>query len=322
MRYFSAGRLALPALMLSVVFVSGCMSTMGPRMPRELSAPSAASYSKDQFNKDVETYRGLVTGEHPDLSKALALRNQIAYRVMADIESSYGSFEMKLTTQRAGFETGSDTVQLGITAATAVIGVGDVKDILAASLLGFQGTRLSVDKNFFREKTTESIISQMRASRKTKQAELIKSLANRSVADYPWDAVWIDLIDFYYAGTVPSALVEIASGTGTKADAATTTLKNAVAELTPATPAQAKQSISNRATYEKLKSAANGTDAAKSASALQSFRQILTAAGYAPKADDGAKELLDLFHKAIDDATIDNDKLVTLSAAVAAANIN
>ena len=322
MRNFSAGRLALPALMLSVVFVSGCMSTMGPRMPRELSAPSAASYSKDQFNKDVETYRGLVTGEHPDLSKALALRNQIAYHVMADIESSYGSFEMRLTTQRAGFETGSDTVQLGLTAASTVIGAGDVKDILGASLLGFQGARLSVDKNFFREKTTESIISQMRASRKTKQAQLITSLATRDVSNYPWDAVWIDLIDFYYAGTVPSALVEIASGTGTKADAAATTLKNAVAELTPATPAQAKQSISNRSAYEKLKSAANGTDAAKSASAIQSLRQILTAAGYAPKADDGAKELLDLFRKAIDEATTDDDKLVTLSAAVAAANIN
>jgi hypothetical protein len=285
-------------------------------MPRELSAPSAASYSKDQFNKDVETYRGLVTGEHPDLSKALALRNQIAYRVMADIESSYGSFEMKLTTQRAGFETGSDTVQLGITAATAVIGVGDVKDILAASLLGFQGTRLSVDKNFFREKTTESIISQMRASRKTKQAELIKSLANRSVADYPWDAVWIDLIDFYYAGTVPSALVEIASGTGTKADAATTTLKNAVAELTSRTPAQAKNAIDIRSAYDKLSAAA--ADPAKSMGALASLNRILTAIGNPPADKAPAADLLALLKAAMIEAKSDDNKLAKLTDAIAA----
>jgi hypothetical protein len=296
------------------------MSTMGPKLPKVMGAPSISSYSQADFKSDIALYRAAVAV--PDLPKAQTLRNQIAYHVMADIESSYSKFEMRLTTNRAAQVTLSDATVLGMTAATGLVGATDVKDILAATSSAFQGSWQSYDKNFFREKTTESLVSQMRATRKTLQAQLITSLGTRDVSSYPWDAVWIDLIDFYYAGTVPSALVEIASGTGTKADAATTTLKNAVAAMTPATPVQAKQSISNRTAYEKLKSAANGADAAKSASAIQSLRQILTAAGYAPKADDGAKELLDIFHKAIDDATIDNDKLVKLSAAVAAANIN
>jgi hypothetical protein len=285
-------------------------------MPKELGAPSASNYSKDQFNTDVKTYRELVTGEHPDLSKALALRNQIAYHVMADIESSYGSFEMRLTTQRAGFETGSDTIQLGLTAASTVIGAGDVKDILGASLLGFQGARLSVDKNFFREKTTESIISQMRATRKTKQAQLITSLATRDVANYPWDAVWIDLIDFYYAGTVPSALVEIASGTGTKADAATTTLKNAVAGLTPRTQIQAKQAIDIRSVYDKLTAAA--ADPAKSAGAILSLNRILTATGRTPANNATIAELLASLKAAMIEAKTDADKLATLNDAITA----
>jgi hypothetical protein len=228
---------------------------------------------------------------------------------------------MSLTTQRAAFETGSDAVQLGMTAATTLVGSVDVKDILAASLSAFQGTRLSYDKNFFREKTTESIVSQMRASRKTKQAQLITSLATRDVTSYPWDAVWIDLVDFYYAGTVPSALVEIAGATGTKAETATTTLNNAVAALTPRTQAQARQAIDIRAAYEKLSAAATSADAAKSAGAIQSLKGILTAVGHKPEQNASAQDLLTMLRAAMNDARTDNDKLASLSAAIAAANL-
>jgi len=236
---------------------------------------------------------------------------------MADIESAYGSFEMRLTTQRAGFETGSDSVQLGIAAATTVVGAGDVKDLLAASLTAFEGTRLSVDKNFFAEKTTESLISQMRASRKTKQAQLITNLGARDVTSYPWDAAWIDLIDFYYAGTVPSALVDIASSTGTKAETADANLNSVIAQ-------QSKTAISIRSAYEKLKISV--ADPAKSTSAIQSLKNILNAAGYKPDENASASDLLTLFRKAMSDADPDADptgeKLKTLNAAVAAANLN
>jgi hypothetical protein len=293
---------------------------MGPKMPKELAAPSISSYGASQFNADVSAYRDDV--KKGDLAAAQTLRNEIAYRVMTGIESGYGRFEMRLTTLRAGAQTGSDALQLGLTAATTVVGASDIKDILSATSTAFHGTWTSLDKNYFQDKTTEAIISQMRATRKTKQAQIITSLATRNVTSYPLDAAWIDLVDFYYAGTVPSALVEIASDAGSKADTATKDLNKAMAELTPATPQQASQSISNRTAYEKLKSAVNGSDAAKSAAALQTLRQILTAAGYAPKADASATDLLALFRKAIDDATSDDSKLAALSAAVAAANIN
>ena len=301
-----------------ILFASGCRSTMGPKMPLSLTAPSVTAYTAAEFNADVSAYRARVAAN--DMPGALALRNQIAYRVMGDIEMSYSKFEMNLTTQRAGFETGSDAAQLGMSAAATLVGATDVKNILDATLTAFQGTRTSLDKNFFQQKTTESIISQMRASRKTKQAQLITNLARRDIASYPWDAVWIDLVDFYYAGTVPSALVEIASNAGTRADTATKDLNKAVADLTVTTPAQMKQSISNRSAYEKLKTEANGGDSDK-AKAIESLRQILTSYGSAPAPDATANDLLDLFRKAIDESTTDNDKLAKLTAAVASVSL-
>jgi len=289
---------------------------MGPKMPPALSAPATTGYKAADFNADIGSYRARVAAN--DVQGALALRNQIAYRVMGDIEVSYSKFEMRLTTQRAGFETGSDALQLGMSAAATLVGATDIKNILDASLTAFQGTRTSFDKNFFQQKTTESIISQMRAARKTKQAEIITSLGTRDVASYPWDAVWIDLVDFYYAGTVPSALVGIASSTGASAEAATARLNEAVASLTPCTPTQAKQFVTVRSAYAKLDAAVNGQDSAKSASAIESLRAILTAAGVTPDAGGKGADLLAQLRKAITSATC-GEALKALDAAVAKA---
>ncbi len=307
------------------------MSTMGPKMPKEMAAPSITNYSKAQFSKEVDEYHKAVMGVPadaakgtaaipPDLSRALTLRNQIAYHVMADIESSYGRFEMRLTADRAVQATLSDATVLGLTAATGVVGAGDVKDILAATSSAFQGSWQSYDKNFFREKTTESIVSQMRTARKTLQAQLIMSLGTRDVSSYPWEAVWIDLVDFYYAGTVPSALVGIASSTGASAEVATTKLSNAVDSLTPCAPAQAKQFVYIRSVYAKLEAAVQGQDSAKSASAVHSLQAILNAAGIVPNKSGLPADLLDQFHQAITGAKC-GETLKALNAAVAGADV-
>lgn len=298
----------------------GCRSNMGPKMPKELGAPALYLYPKDQFQQDVLSYRADVASGQLDAAKAL--RNQMAYRVMADIESSYGGFEMKLSSGRAIQATLADATSLGLTAATTVVTGTDVKDILAATGVAFQGTWTSYDKNFFQQKTTEALISQMRASRKTKQAQLITGLATRDVASYPWDAVWIDLVDFYYAGTVPSAMVEIASNAGSNAQTATEKLNNAMAALTPRTPAQAQEAVDIRAAYTKLAAAINGSDKAKSAAAMQIVRKILTDCGYSPATDEGEAALLADLRKAMADASADNNKLAKLSQAIAAAGAN
>lgn len=298
---------------------TGCRSNMGPKMPKELGAPALYLYPKDQFQQDVQTYRTDVASGQLDAAKAM--RNQMAYRVMADIESNYGSFEMKLSSGRAIQATLADATTLGLTAATTVVGASDVKDILAATGTAFQGTWTSYDKNFFQQKTTEALIAQMRASRKTKLAQLITGLATRDVTSYPWDAVWIDLVDFYYAGTVPSAMVEIASNAGSNAQTATEKLNNAMAALTPRTPAQAQEAVDIRGAFTKLAAAINGQDAAAASTAAAKVRKILTDAGYSPTSDENGAALLADLRKAMADASADNDKLAKLSQAIAAADV-
>jgi len=316
MRQFDWRGPASLALMVPFLLVCGCRSTMGPAMPVTLTAPSTTTYKAADFNADLASYRAKMASG--DTLGATTLRNQIAYRVMGDIEMSYSKFEMSLTTQRAGLETGADAVQLGMSAAATLVGASDVKDILTATLTAFQGTRTSVDKNFYQQKTTESIISQMRTTRKTRQALIITSLAQRDVTSYPWDAVWIDLVDFYYAGTVPSALVEIASATGASATVANDKLNDAIA-------GQTKQAIDVRTGFEKLLAAANGTDASAVLSAVASMKSILKSTGYYNGENLTTAQVITLFERAMSEAAPLSDpsgaKLKALNAAVAAANI-
>jgi hypothetical protein len=313
-------------LLLLLGAASGC-HTLGPKMPKVLGAPAVVSYSTDSFKNDVNEYRGYIdnsikdTGptRDQDLVKARAKRDEIAYRVMAEIELDYGRFEMTLTTNRALFQTGSDIVQLGLAAAIAVTPAGDVTDILAASLAGFKGTTLSIDKNFFEQKTTEALISQMRANRKTIQAQLLKSLATRDVTVYPLESVWVDLVDFYYAGTVPSALVSMASNAGSEATAAKKNLEDTVKGLPATTHAQALQAIDVRDEMDKLETDAASTDPKVSQPAITSLRAILVAIGKPVAANISVDDLVNECDAAMAEANGDPEKKKAMTAAVLAA---
>ncbi|MGA3130340.1 MAG: hypothetical protein ABSD59_06040 [Terracidiphilus sp.] len=319
------------ALLVFVPTLTGCFNTMAPVQPKIL-APAITSYPASVYSSDVNDYRAAIKAK--DYTQARVLRDQIVYRTLADIESTYGRFEVQLTTSRATENVLADTAQLGITAATTVVGASDVKDILAASLSGLQGTQLSIDKNFFREKTTESLISQMRADRKNLEAQIISRLAGQDVipttdpttkaniAAYSLDAAWIDVTQYYYAGTVPSALVSIATSTGDNATKAATKLTKTVRSLTPTTAAQAQQSVNIRTAYQKLSKAASSTDPTVSGPAIASLRALLTACGTTPDASDTAAQLLTQLQQVMDAAVTDDATLETLSDAITTLKLN
>ena len=317
--------LALAALL---PVLTGCLNSIAPHRPQTL-APTVAAYAAADYKADVARYRSAISEK--DYTQARALRDQIVYRTLADIESQYGHFEQQLTVNRASENLLADTAQLGLTAATTVVSAGDIKDILAASLSGLQGTQLSIDKNFFREKTTEALISQMRADRKNLQAQIISRLASQDVIPtpatkdqqaipaYALEAAWIDVTQYYYAGTVPSALVSIASNTGDAATKAQANLTTTIQSLKPATAAQAAQSINIRSVYQKLSAAATSAD---SAAAIASLRSLLTANGITPDPAATATQLLDQFKQLMLAAASDDAKLKTLSDSITTLKLN
>jgi hypothetical protein len=291
----------------------GCFR-VAPKMPPPLASMAPINYSSSALDADVATYHASIANHALDNAKTQ--RNQIVFRIIAQIDAAYGAFELNLSTRRAGLQTGGDAAQLGLSAAATLVGASDIKDILSATSTAFQGTRLSVDKNFYEQKTTESLVSQMRASRKNLQAQILLSLSNRDVNSYPLESAWGDVVNYYYAGTIPSALVDIAGKAGNDAVKADQTLKDAVKELTPATPDQAKQALTIRSEYEALNKAVSSGNETSVKAAGETLARILTNAKIQFDPSASASNLLEVFKQAIIATANDNAKLQTLDAAV------
>jgi hypothetical protein len=207
-------------------------------------------------------------------------------------------------------------VNLGLTAAATVVGATDIKDILTATSTAFQGTQVSFDKNFFAQQTTQALVSQMRASRKAIQAQIIQGLTTKDVTTYPLEAAWGDIVSYYYAGTLPSALVAVASKSGADDVKGDQAVANAKA-LTVFTPAQAQSAISVRSAFTKISQQLKSTDTA--GTAVDALKKILTSAGVSYDAAASGSDLLADLQNAMSQAASDPALLDKLSAAVQAA---
>ena len=187
---------------LILVILSGCSRQIrGPAVPRILSTPI---YSDAQFASDLQSYRNSST----DPARATDIRNRVIYGLLADIEYHYRNYEGNLFMDSGKFNVGSDIVELGLATAATLSKVSFTKTILATLLSAGAGTRLSADKNFFRQKAVESVINSMQARRNRLEATILIQLT-KPVEDYPLEMGIKDVREFFFAGTLEGGLTEM-----------------------------------------------------------------------------------------------------------------
>jgi hypothetical protein len=207
--------LLLIALALTVPFLTGCPKTRTP-MP----APIRDKLIQRQVNaldKLVSDYENAVAaGDTVSLGKAQYYRNEIVHAGLLLIDDNYNQFENDLFVGRATSNIGFDLTELGVAAATGITNGERVKTILAIALTAFKGGRKSIDMNLFRERTTEVIAQKMRGSRSKVLQGIYQGLA-LPVYRYPLGAALDDLINYLYAGSLNSAMLELAQDAGENA---------------------------------------------------------------------------------------------------------
>jgi hypothetical protein len=264
------------SLIFVVLAASGCVGRLNrPNIPAPLNYGSATAYTRDAFNTDYAVYKTDLRENR--LTDARVHRDAMINRIEVDVEANYREFEAALASTRSGIDTGADVVELGLSAAIGVVGGTDVKDLLAASLTGFKGTRLSFDKNFFREKTTEAVISQMQAYRESMRNRITTKLS-LDVIHYSFEEAWRDLVEYFYAGTLQAALQQLANEAGKAATAAKD--KGAAIDVSRAnTTAEAQAAVSIRQKYAELAALAHDPDTTKQESARKQLQEILSVLG-------------------------------------------
>lgn len=140
-------------------------------------------------------------------------RNKVidGFLVLTDLH--YASFVKGFSSRRKDFDTTADVAVLGLSGAGAVLDPSSTTRILAAISGGITGTKATVEKNYFYEKTIPVLIASMNARR---EETLTAILEGRKVSDdaYPLARAWADLSRYYFAGTFDGALQTIQTDSG------------------------------------------------------------------------------------------------------------
>lgn len=190
------------SLLLVVSLSAGCAGRLArPRAASGLKeAVRQLRYTPEAFAAEYQAYRLAASPEH-----AKSIRDQMVYRILAETELYFRAYETKLRVSRGRLRFGSDLLQLSLASSAGIVNGERGKTILASLLGATTGASLSYSQSFFEEKTTEAILVRVNADRARIRAHIVARLAEPA-ADYPFEAAWTDLIEFFYAGTLESGL--------------------------------------------------------------------------------------------------------------------
>jgi hypothetical protein len=149
--------------------------------------------------------------------QAQRVRNDLINEAISYINTNYQSYINDLHIVRTSGKVGSDIFEKLVQGTAAVINPAtSVTTGLTIGLSTFQSARVSIESNFFSNIDNQTFINQMDANRR----EILKSISeNRksNTSDYPLSAAIIDLVDYYNAGTLVRAMINLSQETARRA---------------------------------------------------------------------------------------------------------
>ena len=135
-------------------------------------------------------------------------RNQILNDLLFLADYNYANYRNAIYKGRAGSRTVFDVLGLGLSGAGTVASGQTDKTVFAALSAFVQGTALSIDRNFFADQATFTILERSDVLMREKRAE-IEGKLSRSIIDYTMTEALGDVFEYYTAGTIPSAIASI-----------------------------------------------------------------------------------------------------------------
>ena len=133
-------------------------------------------------------------------------RDRIVYDLLGTIDYSFEGYAYNISSKRQVKDFFVDATTLGLAAAGTVVPGASAKATLAAISAGVLGMNVSVDKNFFNTLATEAILCEARALRMEQRAKILRLIRSKDVKEYSLQEVELDIIEYYYCGTIQRAL--------------------------------------------------------------------------------------------------------------------
>lgn len=172
---------------------------------------------------DVEKVTSRITEKLENFDDAqitdAANRNKSINQALALIDLQYSEFINNAGIHQRFKDMAVDFVAMSLNLAGTAVGGASAKTLLAALSAGVTGTNIAFDKNFIYESTLPALIMQMNADRAEKYRLIVSGMANPNLdgaGGYSWAQAVRDLIDYYNAGTLQSAISSIKKNAGNK----------------------------------------------------------------------------------------------------------
>lgn len=190
----------LSVTLIGLAIAFGCLAQNLPRGLKKVS-------SRVELENDITSYQYAVKKMPPDYETAYRLRERILFQILAEIDANYDQFVRKLKKGRL-FSSYKPPSSLEDVLKPAVLSVKTLtsgkrsQNIVGNSLMAF-----NLDKSTkFNQKV---IYFQVMELCRTK--DLIKILKNldSTVIEYPLEAVYLDLVNYFFAGTVEGAALKL-----------------------------------------------------------------------------------------------------------------
>jgi hypothetical protein len=203
----------------AILSIGGCSTFRFAPPPPTLF--TKATYTPEKYAPDLKLYQ-----EAPTLTERTRYRDKIVYSTATEIDRNYSEFKNSFFGEHAAAETSLDIAQIGLSSAGTLAG-GQTVNLLAAIATGVAGSRLAFNKNFFKEKAPDLLLSRMDALRAEQWSQIYLKLKSPDNTYSLYEAER-DLVAYYEKGSLQAAFQNIIAESGALQEKADTETKNAI----------------------------------------------------------------------------------------------
>lgn len=251
---------------------TGCASFEG--MPRSVMSSNEAIGFAKKFVPDlvIQEMHGLGEDERT------VYRNRVIAAYLLALDARYDDFLRSLSKSSKGSEVIFDTAILGLTGVASVVSSASTELAAGATALG--GTRASLNKQLFAEKTLPIIIGMMDARRLQVRAEIMRH-SSESESVYTVQEAFSDLWRYQSVATIDGAIQQASAAAAAQQARAKYDYSKAIELCTSDDAAVRQDKRALLIAVEDLLDPAGSSDAAIADPARQKLRAAAIAAGRA-----------------------------------------
>lgn len=190
------------------VLLGGCFQTFSaggmPQASFDVDADIASLARQFDTATDIDTFYK---------APSPLARDRFVTGRLALVDLRYIQFIRGLAADKQQLDAASDLASMTLNLAGTLVGSARAKTNLAAAAAGLGGTKTTVEKNFYYERSVDALVATMNAKRKEALVHILENLGT-DLQTYPMTKAVAEVHEYFLAGTLNGALTFITSQAG------------------------------------------------------------------------------------------------------------